>query len=168
MLSQFREHIRYFLYLPRFITRTPDSIGSEEELVLFRARLPGQLSRVPTSPAAEAPKFSPLDEWKLACLETIGRTLSAVMYYAVLLALLAAAVRLLQCARQRQLPDALAIALGVWSAFLGAFAVNLLVQVTSFANMYPAVVAAAYSFLPLFLVFVAVDLTTAWRLPRRA
>lgn len=162
LINQFSAHFSYFTYLDHFTTRPPYSIGTDDELRLFRDLTRDEISPSLTAIFIEQPKRDQLNLRKLEWLQRIGRPISAVMYYITLLALAATALRLGQCLWQRRMPNTLWLALGMWAAFMGAFAVNLLVQVTSFINQYPAVVAAAYSFLPLFIVFVALDLNAAW------
>lgn len=160
--AEFWPYARYFLWLPRFESRPPYSVGTDDQLRLFRELTHDELSPAPDATFIELPRVVELNRTRLEWLVAIGRPVLGAMFYAVLVALALAVVRLTQCVRQRQFPDSFVIALGAWAAFCGAWLVNFLVHVTSLFTQYPAMVAPAYCFLPIVVIFTARDVTLAW------
>ncbi|MBI3885121.1 MAG: hypothetical protein HY302_05260, partial [Opitutae bacterium] len=120
------------------------------------------LSPSPTATFLALPRLAAQNHLRQHWLAAIGGPLRVAMYYAVLAALGVGLLRLAQCLRQRQTTDAFLLGLGAWALFLGAFAVNLLVHITSLDTRYPAMVAAPYCALPLIVIFTAADVRLAW------
>ncbi len=159
------EFADYVIRFRTFSAQAPQSLGSEEELRLFR-----DLTREKISPpsgqlaSVSAAEFV-LNEHKVECLQDVGKALRWVLYG---LALLAHALWLARAAHALSLHQwtyPLILAAAAWGACFASVLMHAVIQVTSFPVQTISSFAPIY---PLLLIFVAAtfwDAVAAWGLP---
>jgi len=149
----------------RFEPTPPYSVGTDDEVRLFRDLTHDRISPSPKATYIELPASRELDGAKLRMLREIGRTLGPWLGAFLALAHFAAFVRLIQLLRERRVTLTAWLAFAVWCGAAGELAVNILVHTTSMPNFYPAAYAPAFPLLLLFALLVALDVAKDWRAP---
>lgn len=148
--------------LSTFEPAPPFSIGTDDEVRLFRDLTHDRISPSLRATHIELPEQRRLDARKLAILRETGRALGPVLAALVLLAHGLLLARVVQLMRARRIEPGPVLAAATWVAAAGALAVNVLVHALAFANFYPAAYAPAYALFLLFGALVAVDSLRAW------
>ncbi len=146
------EYGAFFLCFKGFTAYTNDSLGDYAELKRFRDYLGSRISHAPRSPDPVYSTQSALDAWKVATLEKIGLGLGQLFAWLGPLVLLVGLGRALESTLDRHVSFLLGLAAALLASCAAYLAINVLVHVTSFYNMSPAALAAAY---PLYLLALA-------------
>lgn len=146
-----------------FETNPPFSIGTDDEVRIFRDLTHDRISPSLRATHIELPAQRELDARKLAALRTTGRVLGPWLTWFVVAAHAAALVRLGQLLRERRVTPLFVGAVAAWGGGAAELALNLLVHTTSFPNYYPAAYAPAMPLLLLFALLVTIDVARAWR-----
>lgn len=157
------EYTAYFIGFKGFSAYTPDSQGDYAELKPFRDYVGTRLSPAPRSPFPLLPAQSPLDDRKLDGLNAMGRGVGGLLAWLGPLVLLIGVVRGLESLADRRVSFPLWLAAALLAACAAYLTVNVLVHVTSFANLGPAAMAAAYPLYLVALVAIVIDALQAWR-----
>ena len=157
---------RYFFQFDAFTARTSDSEGDYAELKIFRDLTRDRISPAPRSPVPPTPGQDRINELKGAALESIGRGMSALLFWLVPLAVLALFARALECIHDRRVTFPFVLAVAAILACTADLAINVLVHVTSFPTMNPLAMASAYPILLVFVIAISVDAADAWILRR--
>ncbi len=153
---------RYFFLYDNFSARVSPSLGDHAWLTLFKDMTGARLSPTPVAPLITPPDQEAPYTHRLARLQQIGEWLIILTRPLVLLAHAVFFIRLLESGSRRRLSHALIAACAAWLCCLAYLAINVLVHVTSFANLTPAALAMAYPLLLLFIGAVTVDAAAAW------
>lgn len=164
--AEFFPYVRYFFRFEGFTARSPGSLGDYAELKIFRDLTRGKMGQAPRYPDRPVPEQERLDAWKVSQLDRIGQVMARVL---TVLGMAAQAVFLFLVGRWLWRRDAgytLWVAAVAWLSCAAYVALNLLVHVTSFDNLTPSALAAAYPLHCLFIVTVAAELRRTW--PARA
>jgi hypothetical protein len=161
----FLEYGAYFLSFSGFTAESPDSVGDYAELKPFRNLVGTRLSHAPRSPDDAPANQAALNFWKVRTLERLGLTLGRWLTWLGPLILFVGVVRLVESLAVRRVSFPLGLAGALLSACAAYLTINVLVHVTSFYNMSPAAMAAAYPLYLAALVAIVVDATFAWRRP---
>jgi hypothetical protein len=155
----------YFITFRGFTAHAPDSVGDYAELKAFRDYVGTRLSHAPRSPDPQPAEQQQWDDWKVRQLETAGGRLGQALMWLGPLLLLVGMVRAGESLIDRRLSFPLGLA-GALLAATGAYlAINVLVQVTSFYNMSPAAMAAAYPLYLAALGAILIDACRSWWRP---
>lgn len=162
LLAAAGEYAAYFISFQGFSAHTPDSEGDYAELKPFRDLVGTKLSYAPRSPDPFPPGQSVLVQAQVEWLERLGRQTGGVLAWLGPLLLLAGLVRLVESALDRRFTFLLGLAAALLAACAAYLAINVLVHVTSFDNMSPAAMAAAYPLYLLALAAIGADAWTAW------
>jgi len=157
------EYTTFFLFFKNFSAYSPESLGDYAELKPFRDLVGSPLSHAPRSPEPVYATQSALDAWKLATLDGIGRWLGRLFTWLGPVILLVGFVRAGESALDRRVSFLLWLALALLAACAAYVAINVLVHVTSFYNMSPAALAAAYPLYLLALAAICLEAGPAWR-----
>lgn len=153
----------YFFRFRDFTARAPASEGDYADLKPFRNFVGTRLSPAPRSPELPTPEQDRRDAWKVAVLERIGQATATVFGWLGPLLLAVGLLRGMESAFDRRVSFMLGLAAALLVSCTAYVAINILIQVTSFFNMTPAALAAAY---PLYLVAagaIAVDAVASFR-----
>ena len=161
------EYSAYFLFFEGFTAHDSVSLGDYAELKPFRDLVGTRLSYAPRSPDPylDLPSQSALDDWKVDLLDYIGVGLGRMFAWLGPLVLLAGLVRGIEAMIDRRISFLLGLAAALLAAVAAYLAINVLVHVTSFSNMGPAAMAAAYPLYLLALAAIVTDATAEWRRP---
>lgn len=159
------QYIAAMLDFSRFEPNPPYSVGTDDEVRLFRDLTHDRISPSPKATFIELPASRELDGTKLRVLRETGRTLGPWLAAFLALAHVAAFVRLIQFVRERRMTATAWLALAAWCGAAGELAVNILVHSTSMPNFYPAAYAPAFPLLILFALLVTLDVAAEWRAP---
>lgn len=158
----FLEYGAFFLGFKGFTAVSPDSVGDYADLKPFRDLAGTPLSHAPRSPLPSDPDQTTLDGWKMGLLEKTGTTLGFCLMVAGPFILLAGLLRAFESLLERRLTFLLGVAGALLTSCAAYLAINVLVHVTSFYNMSPAAMAAAYPLYLLALVVIVVDAAATW------
>ncbi|HVU16314.1 MAG TPA: hypothetical protein VHD32_05295 [Candidatus Didemnitutus sp.] len=155
----------YFTTFSSFVADVPPSLGDNQEVRSFRDLThdeisPGERITTPSSPAQDE-----LKRRQIGRLETCGRLAIDVLAFLVPLAQFVGLARLIEAVARRRLSGPLVVAIASWLACAAYIAVNVIVHVTSFNNLSPAALAAAYPLEIVFVIAVAINAWSAWRGP---
>lgn len=162
------EYSTYFVFFRGFTAESPNSVGDYADLKPFRDLVGTRLSYAPRSPDPFPPYQEVLAERQVEWLEFIGVKTGIVLGWLGPLLLLVGFVRVIESLFARRFTQPLVFA-GTLLAACGAYlAINILVHVTSFYNLSPAAMAAAYPLYLLALVAIGIDAATAWNRPAGA
>lgn len=153
----------YALTFPDFSASPPFSLGTNEDVRLFR-----DLTHEQISPSLQAmhivlPVREGLATKKLRWLGLIGRQVGTFCFWGLVAVQVAALLRALHLLWLRRFSLALWLAAAAWCGAVAQLGLNLLVHTMSFPNLTPAAYSPAYPLALLFMVLVAVDLTHAGR-----
>lgn len=159
------QYIAAMLDFSRFEPNPPYSVGTDDEVRLFRDLTHDRISPSPKATFIELPASRELDGAKLRVLREIGRTIGPWLAAFLALAHVAAFGRLIQLVRARRATTTAWLAFAVWCGAAGELAVNILVHTTSMPNFYPAAYAPAFPLLILFALLVTLDVAADWRAP---
>jgi hypothetical protein len=159
------EYGSYFVFFQGFTAWSPDSVGDYADLKPFRDLVGTRLSHAPRSPDLLPPSQSVLEHTKVEWLDTIGQQTCRVLGWVGPFLLLAGLVRLGESVLDRKFTFLLGFAAALLAACAAYLAINVLVQVTSFPNMSPAAMAAAYPLYLLALFALGTDAIMAWSQP---
>ena len=161
----FLEYSAFFASFKGFTAVSPDSVGDYAELKPFRDLVGTHLSHAPRSvddpPAAQAA----LNAWKVQTLDQLGEKFGRLLAWLGPLILLVGLVRTMESAVDRRISFPLGLAGALLGACLAYLTINVLVHVTSFENMSPAAMAAAYPLYLAALVAIVLDAVPAWCRP---
>lgn len=157
------EYGAFFLGFSNFTAYSPESIGDYAELKPFRNLVGTRLSHAPRSPDPAPPEQAALDAWKLSWLEKIGVAIGRLLAWLGPLVLLVGVVRVVESALDRRLSFCLGLAAALLAGCAAYLTINVLVHVTSFYNMSPAALAAAYPLYLAALAAIVCDAASAWR-----
>ena len=151
------------------------SIGSDDDLRLFRDLTRDHLSNAPQATNVTLPNQTALDQWKLATLQSVGKGLRQTLLMLFLAAHPIALLRLIQLAWTRGFSFPLVLAAAAWGGSFGYLVINAIVQVTSFSVVAVSTFWPVYPLLQIFTVAVIWDAVAAgggwivaWRKPRNA
>lgn len=158
-------YLRGMLDFSAFEPNPPYSVGTDDEVRIFRDLTHERISPSLRATYIELPEQQRLDAGKLAVLRWLGRNVGPWLATFIVLAHLAALCRLVELVRARRFSPLFAFALGAWSGAAAELALNLLVHTTSMPNYYPAAYAPALPLLLLFALLVAIDVARDWRAP---
>lgn len=162
----FGEFADYFVAFRGFSAHAPASIGNDPSLQLFRRMTRERLSPSPESPGTLAmDNPTPLDSWRTAALQRIGKILRKTLQMLVFAAHAGAVWLAIRQWRRRQFSYCLVLAVAAWGACVACLLINALVHVTSFPTLSTGQFAAAYPLLLLFIGAVAVGLAAEKRTP---
>ena len=162
LLDGAAEYGAYFIFFQGFTAWSPDSVGDYAELKPFRDLVGTRLSYAPRSPDPFPSSQSALEHAKVEWLDRIGRQTGRVLGWLGPFLLLAGLVRIGESVLDRKLTFLLGLATGLLAACAAYLAINVLVHVTSFPNMSPAAMAAAYPLYLLALFAIGADAVAAW------
>ncbi len=151
-----------------FEPTTPYSVGTDDEVRLFRDITHDRISHSPRATHIELPAQRELDGAKLNVLRWLGRNVGPWLTTLIVLAHLAALVRFVQLVRARRFSWPFAFAVGAWAGGAGELALNILVHTTAFPNFYTAAYAPALPLLLFFALLLVVDVARDWRAPAAA
>jgi hypothetical protein len=140
----------------------PLSIGTDDDVRLFRDVTRDRLSIVPEGTNLVLPSQVALDIVKLGLLQDIGRFLRHILIGLFLVAQALGVVRLLHLGWTRQLTFPLVLAAAAWGGSLAYLLVNALVQVTSFSVVAVSTFWPIYPLLQIFTFAVYWDLVALW------
>jgi len=141
----------------------PFSIGTDDEVRPFRDLTHERISPSLKATHIELPTQRALDAAKLSVLRDTGRTLGQCLRWFLLIAHVAAFIRLGQLIVTRQGSLLFCLAIGVWLGAAAELALNILAHTTSMPNLYPAAYAPAFPLLLLSALLIMVDVLPAWR-----
>lgn len=153
----------YFFRFRDFTAYSPASQGDYADLKPFRNFVGTRLSPAPRSPDLPTPEQDRRDAWKVDVLERIGQGLASLLGWLGPLLLLVGCARGVESAVNRRISFPLGLAGALLISCLGYVAINILIQVTSFFNMTPAALSAAYPLYLTALAAIAIDAAQAWR-----
>jgi hypothetical protein len=165
LLTGAREFASYFLAFRGFTAIAPESVGDYAELKPFRDLVGTHLSPAPRSPDPLPPAQAELNGIKVAWLEWIGRQTGRIFAWAGPLLLVVGLIRLVEATLDRRPTFRLGLAVALLGACAGYLLINVLVHVTSFFNLSPAAMAAAYPLYLLGLGAILADAAAAWAHP---
>lgn len=151
-----------------FEPNPPYSVGTDDEVRIFRDITHDRISHAPRATHIELPAQRKLDVAKLNVLRWLGRNIGPWLTTLIVLAHLAALVRLVQLIVARRFSWPFAFALGAWAGGAGELALNILVHTTAFPNFYTAAYAPALPLLLFFALLMIVDVARDWRAPAAA
>ena len=153
LASTFVEFADFFASFRGFNAHSPASMGDTASLQLFHRMTRERLSPSPDSPATrEMDAPSPLDQWRTAVLQRIGKALRWVLFSLTIAAHAGTIWLMLQQWRLRQVSYYFIVAVAAWGACAASLLINALVHITSFPTLATGQFAAAY---PLLLLFIA-------------
>lgn len=159
------QFIRTVFDFSAFEPNPPYSVGTDDEVRIFRDVTHERISPAPRATYIELPAQMRLDATKLDVLRWLGRHVGAWLSAFIILAHAAAVVRLIELVHARRFSWTFAFAVGAWGGGAGEIALNLLVHTTAFPNLYAAAYAPAFPLLLLFALLIAIDVTPDWRAP---
>lgn len=162
------EYTKYFVTFDGFTAFAPDSVGDYAELKPFRDFVGTHLSHAPRSLDPKPPERARRDAWKVGGLHSIGTGVAHWFAWLGPLVLVVGLVRLVESVGDRRFSFLLGLAGALLAGCLAYLGINILVHVTSFGNMSPAALAAAYPLYLAALVVIAAEATAAWRQPASA
>ncbi|MDB6114676.1 MAG: hypothetical protein JWQ62_1621, partial [Lacunisphaera sp.] len=158
----------FFIRFEGFTAQSPDSVGDYADLKPFRDLVGTHLSHAPRSPDDPPPAQVALNAWKVGVLGRFGEEFGHLLAWLGPLGLLVGLVRAIESAMDRRISFPLGLAGALLGACLAYLTINVLIQVTSFDNMNPAALAAAYPLYLAALVAITLDAVRAWRRPAGA
>lgn len=168
LLAGVREYLDYFLNFRGFTAVAPASVGDYADLKPFRDLVGTRLSDSPRSPEPVAPAQGELARARVEWLEWTGLRLARLFAGIGPVLLLVGLIRLGEATLDRQPTFRLGLALALLGSCAAYLLINVLVHVTSFFNLSPAAMAAAYPLYLLALGAILADAVTAWRRPSPA
>jgi len=140
----------------------PLSVGTDDEVRIFRDLTRDRVSIVPNATNILLPEQTRLNDWKLGMLQATGEFLRQILLTLFLVAHALVVVRLVQAGRSRQLTFALVLAAAAWGGSLGYLLLNALVQVTSFSVVAVSTFWPVYPLLQVFTFAAIWDAVVAW------
>ena len=155
-------YVRYFSRFEGFTARSPGSLGDYAELKIFRDLTRGKMGQAPRYPDRPVPEQERLDAWKVSLLDRIGQVMARVLTALGVAAQAAFLCLVVRWLWRRDAGYTLWVAAVTWLSCAAYVALNLLVHVTSFDNLTPSALAAAYPLHCLFIVAVAAELRRTW------
>ena len=144
-----------------FTVYPPLSIGTDDEVSLFRDLTRDRLTIVENATNYILPNQIALDNWKLDVLQNVGKSLRQYLLVLFLVAHPLIVIRLIQIFWTRQLTFPLVLAAAAWGGSLAYLLINALVQVTSFSVVAVATFWPVYPLLQVF-TFAAFWDAAAW------
>ncbi len=130
----------------------PLSIGTDDEVQIFRDLTRDNLTIVENATNYILPHQVELDNWKLDVLQKTGDALRPVLLVLFLAAHPLILIRLIQSARSRRLSFPLVLAAAAWGGSLAYLLINALIQVTSFPVQWIATFWPIYPLLQVFTI----------------
>jgi hypothetical protein len=152
----------YFIFFRGFTARSPDSEGDYADLKPFRDLVGTRLSHAPRSPDPVPPTQGALEQAKVEWLERIGVNTGRVLAWLGPFVFLLGLARVVESLFARRGTFLLGLAAALLAACGAYLAINILVHVTSFYNLSPAAMAAAYPLYLLALFVLGTDAVIAW------
>lgn len=162
------EYLAFFIRFKGFTARAPDSVGDYAELKPFRDLVGTKLSHAPRSPDPLPPNQDSLASSRVEWLDKLGQQIGRLLAWLGPLVLFAGLVRFTEAVFDRRPTFLLWLAAALLAACGAYLVINVLVHVTSFHNMSPAAMAAAYPLYLLALAALATDVVIAWSRPATA
>lgn len=160
------EFADFVVRFSRFNARPPPSTGSPEELQLFRditgERLSPPEGELDVVGAAEYVR----NVAKVDRLQAIGKALRPVCELLFLAAQLVALVRVAWLGWRRTWTYPLTLAAAAWGAVVASILMHAAIEASSFPVLTISSFAPIYPFLLVFVIAVAWDAVTAWRMRR--
>lgn len=144
-----------------FSVYPPQSIGTDDDVRLFRDITRDNLSLVDNATNILLPHQNELDAWKLDVLQSAGKSLRQLLLVLFLAAHPLVIIRVFQIFRTRQLTFPLVLAAAAWGSALAYLMLNALVQVTSFSVISVSTFWPVYPLLQVFTVAAFWD-AAAW------
>jgi len=135
-----------------FSTHPPLSVGTDDEVRLFRDMTRDRLTIVPDATNYILPDQIALDDWKLNVLENTGNQIRRILFVLFLLAHPLLLIRVIQIYWTRELTFPLVLAAAAWGGSLGYLLLNALIQVTSFSVISVLTFWPVYPLLQVFTV----------------
>jgi len=145
-----------------FSAYAPLSVGTDDEVRLFRDVTRDRLSIVPNATNFILPNQIALDSWKLNVLQNAGKVMRHVLIALFLAAQVVVVLRLVQACWTRRLTFALVLAAAAWGGSFAYLLLNALVQVTSFSVVAVSTFWPVYPLLQIFTFAVFWDAIAAW------
>jgi hypothetical protein len=158
-------YLRGVFDFSEFEPNPPYSVGTDDEVRIFRDITHERISPSLRATYIELPEQQQLDRAKLGVLRWLGRNVGAWLATFIVLAHFAALVRLIELVRARRFSWLFACALGAWAGGAAELALNILVHTTSFPNYYPAAYAPSWPLLLFFALLLTADVARDWRAP---
>ncbi len=153
-----QEYAAYFATFRSFTAYPGDSIGDRASLKIFQDLTHDRLSATAQGETLQ-PVFA---RARVDQLHQLGILVASVVVFLVLAAHVVWPVRVIQALWLRRYSFPLLLATAAWTACATYLAVNVLVHVTSFPNITPSAMAAAYPLLILFVIAVGLDAFATW------
>jgi len=144
-----------------FTTHPPLSVGTDDEVRLFRDLTRDRLTIVPNATNFMLPDQIAFDDWKLNVLENAGNHLRRVLFMLFLVAHPLILIRVIQIYWTRQLTFPLVLAAAAWGGSLGYLLINAVIQVTSFSVISVLTFWPVYPLLQVFTIAAFWD-AAAW------
>ena len=145
-----------------FSALTLPSIGTDDDIRLFRDITRDHLSIAPQGTNIMLPNQIALDAWKIGVLQSTGKFLRQVLIVLFLAAHALALIRLVQLFWTRQLTFPLVLATAAWGGSFAYLFINAIVQVTSFSVVAVSTFWPVYPLLQVFTFAIFWDAAEAW------
>ena len=144
------------------------SIGTDDDVLLFRDLTNDRLTIVPEGTNFVLPNQVALDVWKLSVLHEIGKTQRPILCWIFILTQPIALVCLVVALRRREPRFPLIVAAAAWGGSFAYLLVNAIVQVTSFSVVAVSTFWPIYPLLQLFTVAIIWDAVAIWQQRRKS
>lgn len=144
-----------------FSVYPPLSIGTDDEVRIFRDLTRDRLTIVENATNIILPQQTELDDWKLGVLQSTGKSLRQVLLVLFLVAHPVIFIRVIQIYWTRRLSFPLLLAAAAWGGSLTYLLINALVQVTSFSVVAVSTFWPVYPLLQVFTIAAFWD-AAAW------
>lgn len=158
------DYLVYFGTFRGFAADSPASTGDYAELKPFRDYVGTHLSPAPRSPDPLPPDQERLQRWQINTLEASGQFSTGLIAWVGPFLLLVGLARGIEAVVRRRITYLLGLAGALLASVAAYLAINIIITVTSFENVSPAAMAAAYPLYLLALAALATDALTAWGL----
>lgn len=149
-----------------FTIQPMPSIGTDDDVLLFRDLTGDRLTTVPEGTNLILPRQAALDNWKLARLHDIGKAQRPLLCWIFILTHLFALVCVAAALLQRRPRYPLIVAAAAWGGGFAYLLINAIVQVTSFNVAAVSTFWPIYPLLQIFTVAILWDAVSAWRDPK--
>lgn len=156
------DYLVYFGAFKGFTAQSPDSVGDYAELKPFRDYTSTALSYAPRSPMPPPPNQGVLQRVKLDFMQQAGVLTGAFLAWVGPILLLLALARGVESLFRRRCTYLLWLAVSLLASVAAYLAINILITVTSFKNVSPGAMAAAYPLYLIALFAIALDVVQSW------
>lgn len=155
-------YLVYFGAFKGFTAYSPDSVGDYAELKPFRDYTNTALSYAPRSPMPPPPNQGAWQRSKLDFMQHMGVLIGELFAWAGPILLLLGVARGVESIFRRQSSYFLWLAASLLASVAAYLAINILITVTSFKNVSPGAMAAAYPLYLIALFVIAHDVVRSW------